>query len=178
MYTVYFDLDGVIVDFIRGIESRFGVKFPYSKSGSELYEVMDRHYEDVFTHLPILPGADSFLDLYRTNPGRVKFLTAVPKHWTANMYFAGRDCKINWLRQYIPDLNELSDIVVVGDKETKQFYANSYSILVDDHYKTIQQWKQKGGIGIAYPSGGLSKDFQLMLAEEVIEELKDRYKFI
>lgn len=177
MYTVYFDLDGVIVDFIRGIEARFGVKFPYSKSGSELYEVMDRHYEDVFTHLPILPGGELLLDLYRTNPGRVKFLTAVPKHWSASMYFAGRDCKVNWVKQYLPDLNELTDIVVVGDKATKQFYANEFTILVDDHNRTVDEWKARGGIGFRYPSGGLDKKYQIMLAEDIVFGLKTNYNF-
>ena len=177
MYTVYFDLDGVIVDFIRGIESRFGIRYPYSKSGEELYTVMDRHFEDVFTYLPMLPGGELFLDLYRTNPGRVKFLTAVPKHWSAAMYFAGRDCKISWLRQYLPDLSELNDIVVVGDKATKQFYANESTILVDDHNRTVVEWKSRGGIGVNYPSGGLDKKYQRLLAEDVVHRLTTNYNF-
>jgi hypothetical protein len=174
---LFLDLDGVIVDFIRGVEDRYGVKYPYSKSGSELYEVMDRYCDEIFSHLPVLPGGELFLDLYTKNPGRVKFLTAVPAHWSVDMYFAGRDSKEAWLQQYLPDLDLVWDVYVVGDKDTKKFYAEPNHILVDDHDRTINDWIQAGGIGYHYPSGGLHKSFQYMLAEEVVDDLVSKYGF-
>jgi len=171
------DMDGVVVDFIRGMENQFGVTYPYSKTGIELYSVMDRNYDCVFRNLPKLPGADLLLELYSNNPGRVKFLSAVPAHWTVDMYFEGRDSKATWLINNLKIFNRLEDLIVVGDKRVKQFYANSNSILVDDHDTTVAQWKAKKGIGIHYDSGNKPEIEQVKLAEEVVYILKNKYNF-
>jgi hypothetical protein len=171
------DMDGVVVDFVRGMHAQFGVEYPYSKTGEELYSVMDANYKHVFRDLPKLPGADLLLDLYQNNPGRVKFLSAVPAHWSVDMYFEGRESKATWLINNLKTFNSLEDLIVVGDKRVKQFYATDTNILVDDHDTTIKDWKARRGIGIHYDSNGKSEAEQLRLAEEIVYILKNTYNF-
>jgi hypothetical protein len=171
------DMDGVVVDFVRGLDKQFGVKYPYSKEGTELYSVMDANYAHVFRDLPRLPGAELLLELYENNPGRVKFLSAVPAHWTVDMYLGGRESKATWLINNLKTFNRLEDLIVVGDKRVKQFYAAATSILVDDHDTTIKAWKARRGIGIHYDSNGKSEEEQVRLAEEVVYLLKNTYNF-
>ncbi len=57
--------------------------------------------------------------------------------------------KLAWLRHNIPSL-QLDDIILVENKHKKRHYSKPGDIIIDDTPLVIQEWIQKGGIGILH----------------------------
>ena len=141
-YTIYSDMDGVLVDF----ENRFK-RF----SGG----ISPKDYEDKY-------GREKFWNLIDKETG-VRFWVGMP--WMS-------DGKQLWdyIKKYNPTLlsspsrsnssrmgkriwrkrNLPSTKLVLAQAAKKQNYANPNSILIDDRESNIDQWIKAGGIGILH----------------------------
>lgn len=173
---VYLDMDGVVVNFVKGLGDK-GVSFPYDNSA--LYSYMDKHYEEIFSDLPPMSTAELLFDLYRENKGRVKFLSAIPKHWTEEMYQAGAKSKLEWLKRCIGDSFIETDLIVVPNKDQKQYYAAVDGVgnyMVDDHPGTIREFIDRGGNGFWYDSQDFDNTYQFHLAEVCVKNIKNWLK--
>ena len=141
-YTIYSDMDGVLVDF----ENRFK---RFSKG------ISPKDYESKY-------GKEKFWDLIDKKTG-VRFWVGMP--WMS-------DGKQLWdyIKSYKPTLlsspsrsnssrlgkriwkkrNLPSTKLVLAQAAKKQNYANPNSILIDDRESNIDQWIKAGGIGILH----------------------------
>jgi hypothetical protein len=141
-YTIYSDMDGVLVDF----ENRF-------KRFSD--GISPKDYEDKY-------GKEKFWDLIDKKTG-VRFWVGMP--WMSD----GKQLW-NYIKNYNPTLlsspsrsnssrmgkriwrkrNLPSTKLVLAQAAKKQNYANPNSILIDDRESNIDQWVKAGGIGILH----------------------------
>lgn len=159
--TIYFDLDGVLADFDRGVWELCG--FPCDIHGQDetadrrMWEAV-RKVPDIYARLPLMPGAMELFTAVREVYGdRCEILTGVPKPWRG-IPRAAED-KVYWAHH-----NLSSDLVVhtVPKEEKPNFCKGANSILIDDLTRNIENWRKCGGTGILHKS-----------AEETLQILKD-----
>ena len=149
---IYFDMDGVLADFDRGIIELCGIEPMDQLTRSEedninIWEHVARikHFYD---KLEPMDGALEMINLIcEKYVDKVEILTGIPKPYR-NIPTAGED-KINWVRRLI-DKNLKVNIVFREDK--KQFCTGKDCILVDDLKTNIDEWEESGGTGILHIS--------------------------
>ncbi|MBQ3792349.1 MAG: hypothetical protein II797_04510 [Clostridia bacterium] len=159
---IYFDMDGVLADFNRGVSELCGLApVDQEKHGPEEEEKMwdairqtDRFYDRLE---PVEGSIRLFLDLREKYGKDVEILTGIPKP-RRNIPTAGED-KVSWVRRYLsPDVK----VRLVLRKEKKYCVEGGNSYLIDDYRKNIREWEEAGGTGILFTS-----------AEETREKLKE-----
>ena len=160
---VYFDMDGVLADFNRGVRELCHVEpvDPNSKDRSkekddEMWagiKAVDHFYDK----LEPMPGAiDMFKEIRRQYGDICEILTGIPKpkRWIPG----AADDKIKWIRRYLGE-----DVVVniVYRAEKPNYCHGKEYLLIDDMEENIKDWEAAGGTGIIHRSaretlGGLS----------------------
>ena len=158
---IYFDMDGVLADFDRGIVELCHLQ-PRSQeiadqaADDKMWEAV-RSVEHFYDRLELLPGAE---DLFRTlnekYPGCCEILTGIPKP-RRGILTAGED-KTNWVRRL---LSKDIPVHIVYKEEKKNYCTGEDCILIDDYSRNIKEWKASGGTGILHRS-----------AEETLRMLK------
>jgi len=143
-YTIYSDMDGVLVDFNKRFEQ-------FSDN------IAPQDYVDKF-------GLEAFWDLIDNKTG-VRF-------WVGMDWMSDGKEYWNYIKKYNPMLlsspsrknesrlgkriwakrNMPGTKVILAYAENKKNYANANSILIDDMEKNIDQWRAAGGIGILHTS--------------------------
>lgn len=139
MYTIYCDMDGVLVDFVKGYHELTGVDV--SKNNSLLWEPINERGAEWWATLDWMRDGKvlwNYIKKYKpyilSAPSRSKSSEIGKKAW----------CQINIPGQY----KEL----LLYPKHEKQRFAGKNKILIDDLEKTINEWNAKGGIGILHTS--------------------------
>ena len=161
---IYFDMDGVLADFERGVKELCGIDTPDQNSKERTKEEDDAmwaaiketgHFYDL---LELMPGAKEMFDtVYEKYGDKVEILTGIPKP-KRGIVSAGDD-KTNWTHRLLS-----SDIRVniVFREEKPQYCKGKGCILIDDMERNIRDWNAMGGTGI-----------QNISAEKTIETLKE-----
>lgn len=149
---IYFDMDGVLADFDRGVEEL--AHFPRHNQADQDDEKVDAMWDAVrrishfYDRLEPLPGALEMFKRVRAEFGDcVEILTGLPKPYR-NIPDAEAD-KRAWVSRM------LSDKIVVNAciREDKIKYCRDSScILIDDLESNIEAWKKHGGTGILHTS--------------------------
>lgn len=159
---IYFDMDGVLADFDRGIEEL--CKMPrnddYALTGKtpagfwEAVKAVDHFYDK----LEFMPGAKEFFDaIYEKHGDKCEILSAIPKpHHGID---TAKDDKISWTKRLLS-----KDVVnnIVYREEKKDFCQGIDCILIDDMVKNISEWNEMGGTGVLFTT-----------AEETMKKLKE-----
>jgi hypothetical protein len=140
-YTIYCDLDGVLVDFDRGYKELTGItpqqadangveKFwaPLSKAGAKFW----------ITLKWMSDGKQLWDYIKKYNP----ILLSAPSREESSKLG-----KRVWTKRELPGIK-----LILRSADRKQEFANPTSILIDDREKNIEQWKAAGGIGILHTS--------------------------
>ena len=149
---IYFDMDGVLADFERGIREICKVE-PIAQDAKERYEEKEDimwakvkeagHFYDM---LEMMPGAKEMFDaVYEKYGDRCEILTGIPK--PRREIFSASEDKVNWVRRL------LSDNIIVNTvlrKEKQNFCTGKDCILIDDFTKNITEWTAMGGTGILF----------------------------
>ena len=154
---VYFDMDGVLVDFDKSIEQLSGMslsnilktEFDYSqfqiKSKNPVRAIMEVYMSDgLFTNAPEMEGFNEFVGVMNwlnKNDVGVEILSSV-----TGEHFAGTAIaqKKEWLSVREIDCPQN---YTKGSKH-KSNYANENALLIDDFDRNVEQFTQAGGQGI------------------------------
>jgi hypothetical protein len=140
-YTIYCDMDGVLVDFDRGYQELTGMTTQQA----------DAIGADTFWEPLTKAGAKWWITLNWMPDG--KQLWNYIKKYTPILLSApskqesSRLGKRVWVKRELPDVK-----LILRPASQKQQYASPTSILIDDREKNIDQWEAAGGIGILHTS--------------------------
>ena len=149
---IYFDMDGVLSDFERGVAELCGLEpQPQGKNSPEeddrMFEAI-RNVEHFYDRLKSLPGAvELFQEAWKQYGDDCQILTGIPKPHRG--ISTAEEDKREWVRRFIsPDVI----VNVVLRKEKLQFCTGSDCILVDDFIANIRAWEKADGKGILHRS--------------------------
>ena len=144
--NVWLDSDGVLANFNSKIVELIGKpidQFPTPKEG---WKALNPH-QHVFAEPDKMPDADRLVSGVMMLKDRFHFnvgvLTAVPLVKT--MPFAEQD-KREWFERNYPELAK--NFRIGPHAIQKQDHCNPGDVLIDDNRKNIDQWNDKGGVGI------------------------------
>ena len=159
---IYFDMDGVLADFNRGVAELCGIAPPLKQDEDPVEdEIMWAHVKEVphfYDKLELMPGAKEMFDLlYKKYGDKCEILTGIPNERRGLKNVA--EDKIKWMRRLLSE-----DIVIntVRKTDKKDYVKGGGYILIDDLEPTVETWNALGGTGILHTS-----------ASETLEILKN-----
>ncbi len=139
---IYFDLDGVLADFDRGVFDMLGIDLSIADNEFDR-EAKDKVFksDSFFINLKLMTGAHRMVEYAKGYDADVKVLTATG--------YSNEDGVANqkraWVKRHFGDL-EVHTVPKSGDKAK---FAWPDVILIDDRLeKSIGPFREKGGIGI------------------------------
>jgi len=143
MYTIYCDMDGVIVDFVKGYKKLTGVDTStYVKGNNSFWAPVDKEGPSWWANLEWKsdgPLLWQYIKKYRPN------ILSSPSRSASS-----REGKKAWIKSHIP-ATQYREILLYPRHE-KQLFSGDNHILIDDLEQTINEWNNKGGIGILHTS--------------------------
>ncbi len=147
MRKLFLDLDGVLADFDRGVESILG-KRPDQVSSRVMWQALARH-KDFFGTLEMMVDAHELWSFCR--PYDPVILTGLPLgEWAAPQK-----------RRWVGNMLGAEVTVITCMTRDKPRWATPGAVLVDDRDKTQAGWERAGGVFVLHRS-----------AEESIHALK------
>jgi len=144
LFTIYLDMDGVIVDFDKQFKELTGMgprEFESNFGKDKFWEKIDKAGVGFWRGMPWMPGGQ---ELYNRVSKHNHFLLSAPSQDESS-----KIGKRIWRRDNTP-----STRLILSAAKNKPNYADKSNILIDDRADTIDAWKAKGGIGILYKSAG------------------------
>lgn len=163
---IYFDMDGVLADFERGVKELCGIPLPEqglkrsSQEDTLMWEKIKAvpHFYDRLE--PIQGALEMFHRIHDHFGKNVEILTGIPK--PKRGIEDAREDKICWAHRI---LSEDLEVHVVYREEKKNYCRGKEDILIDDLLPNIEDWEFFGGTGILFRS-----------PENAIRELKEILK--
>ena len=140
-YTMYCDMDGVLVDFDKGYKDLTGITTKEADANGPkfFWEPISKAGEKFWTELEWMPdGKELWNYIKKYNPS----LLSAPSREKSS-----RTGKNIWVNNYLPGVK-----LILANAVDKQNYSGENQILIDDKESNIEQWKSKGGIGILHTS--------------------------
>lgn len=167
--VVYYDMDGVLVDFDKGWETAAN---PLKHDSGLLYRKFTR----------LLSATDFFYELeptvyikrlietmkkFHAAGVQVKILTSVGQNWNDDHGTNTYRNKVRWLQKHItPHFNEYQ-FIGLPDFRMKQHFAEPTSLLIDDRYELVDSFIQAGGSALWYRN----TPFSIVGVEEIVASL-------
>ena len=151
MILYYFDMDGVLADFDRGLRELCGfepipVNEPRTPAHEDAMWAAIRAVPHFYGRLEPMPGAIAlFRELSSQEGATCEILTGIPKPMRG-IHTAAAD-KAEWVRRYLSPAVR-TNIVIKEDKPL--FCRGRDSILIDDTRANILAWEAMGGTGILH----------------------------
>lgn len=151
--TIYFDMDGVLVDLSKGLSLREGYDDPVlwfinmsETLGVRTYPAIIEKYidEDIFVKCPPMPHHDNMkqlIDSLKQRGYKVKVLSScMDKPYSEKIV----EQKRKWLDTIMPGFFAHEDIHIVKGSQLKIDYVDENSILIDDYQRTYNTFVEKG----------------------------------
>lgn len=147
---IYFDMDGVLADFDRGVAELAGFEKRFAQGESRAEDRLMwravRRVEHYYDRLEPIPGSlELFRSLRERYGGRCEILTGIPapRHDMPE----SADDKASWVRRLLGE-----DVVVhaVYRREKVGFCEGAGSILIDDFPRNIAEWRAAGGTAVLF----------------------------
>jgi len=159
---IYFDMDGVLADFDKGVNELCHMKAtsqnknPDKEYDDLMWEAI-RKIDHFYDRLDLMPGAKEMFDLLYVKYGdKCEILTGIPRK-DRGIDTAAED-KVAWTRRM---LSGTIKIHTVFRKEKKEYCTGPETILIDDQERTVREWREGGGTAVLHIS-----------PEQTTEELK------
>ena len=139
-YTVYCDMDGVIVDFEAAYTQLTGENpTTTSKKGDDFWTPVDKAGAGFWIRMKWMPDGKALWNyISKYQP----ILLSAPSRQESS-----RIGKRVWVKRNLPGVK-----LLLRQAERKQDFANPTSILIDDREDNIERWRKAGGIGIVHTS--------------------------
>lgn len=155
---IYCDMDGVLVDFVRGSQSILGHAFESSVLDSvkeQDYDVILGLQERFWEELPPMPDMRQlwrYINKYHAN------ILSAKASWERkrNTKEYSRIGKLVWVKQHLQIPMERIHIVRRDQKQDYAVSEQGQNILIDDHPKNIREFTAAGGIGIHHVSAEMT----------------------
>ena len=149
---IYFDLDGVLADFNRGVRelchfTPLDQSVATKEQEAALWDAV-RTVDHFYDKLELMPGATEMFDaVYSRYGGQVEILSGIPKPHR-QIPTPGED-KTAWVHRVLsPDIK----VNIVFKEEKLQKSHGPEDILIDDLARNINDWNEHGGNGILHTS--------------------------
>lgn len=140
-YTIYCDMDGVLVDFDKGYKDLTGMttKEADAKGPKFFWEPLSKVGEKYWSDLEWMPdGKQLWNHIKKYNPS----LLSAPSREKSS-----KTGKQKWVNSNLPGVE-----LILRPASQKQKLSGDNKILIDDKKENIEQWKSKGGIGLLHTS--------------------------
>jgi len=140
-YTIYCDMDSVLVDFDRGYQELTGITTQQA----------DANGVEAFWEPLTKAGAKFWITLQWMSDGK-QLWNYIKKYNPILLSAPSREessklGKRVWVKRELPGVK-----LILKYAPQKQEYASPTSILIDDRQKNIDEWEAAGGIGILHTS--------------------------
>ena len=147
---IYFDMDGVLADFRKGVKELCGVDPPGpvgdDPAGDDAMYGAIRRMDHFYAELEPVEGMVGLFREIRGKYGdRVEILTAVP--WPERNIAHAAEDKREWVRRYLGGDVKVN---IVLRKEKKDYARGEQYILIDDTVRNLEEWKDNGGCAIHF----------------------------
>jgi 5'(3')-deoxyribonucleotidase len=147
---VFWDVDGVICDFVRGSFALHGVSIPYDDVQWDFDKQLGLTPEEFWKPL----GYDFWRNLPVLEHGRRLLTETIVVVGINNVGLLTSPCqtsgcvegKLDWIKDHFPYMDRK---VLIG--APKYLCAGPNKLLVDDNEGNIEAWRNAGGVGILYP---------------------------
>lgn len=142
MYTIYCDMDGVLVDFEKGYHDLTGVHTKqYVKGDAAFWQPISDAGASFWANLPWMSdGQELWRYIKRYKPNILSSPSQDP---------SSKVGKEAWCKMHI---NNQYKKIYFYQRAYKQMFAGPERILIDDMEQTIREWNNAGGIGIHHTS--------------------------
>jgi hypothetical protein len=150
-YTIYCDMDGVLVDFDQGYKDLTGMstKEADAQGKEAFWNPIAKAGASFWIKLKWMPDGQQLWDyINKYNPS---LLSAPSKEESSKIG------KRVWVKRNLPGAK-----LILRPASQKQQFSGENKILIDDRADNIEQWRNKGGIGILHTS-----------ASDTIKQLKE-----
>lgn len=157
--NVFLDMDGVLVDFDRGVLNQFKIDTKAlnqrtqdltdtQKKQKSLMWVLIRKSPKFWIDLEKHPGAIELWE--KTKKYHPIILTAAPSTFKegSELFLGVAEHKSKWIENHFEMTDKDRFICTVSKKKPLFMKEGAINILVDDRIKNIQEWEAAGGIGI------------------------------
>ena len=153
---IFIDMDGVIVDFAKGISEMMGSPLASDAYGHSEYDERKQELTDkrCFRKLPPMVDYHELIGYVKHTGLPWEILTAAG---VVNRQLVVWD-KNEWIKEYI---DPFVVVTCTYSGSQKKVFAQKGNVLIDDRQENIDAWESEGGIGILHTS-----------ARETIAELK------
>ena len=148
LFTIYLDMDGVIVNFDKQFEKLTGMgprEFESNFGKEKFWDKITKAGVGFWRSMEWMPGGQA---LYNRVSKQNHFLLSAPSQDESS-----KIGKRMWRRDNTPNTR-----LILSAAKNKPNYADKSNILIDDRKDTIDAWKAKGGIGILYTSASQVMD--------------------
>ena len=143
--SIYCDMDGVLVDFMKGADAAVGCSFVNMKKAERWDKV--HQVKGFWENLDWMPGSKRLYQLI------IKYDSHILSAYTSRNPIS-RTCKMKWLVKNTSFKKSNINLVFRSYKQKFATTDEKPNILIDDYGKNIQEWEAKGGIGILHTDVG------------------------
>jgi len=138
---IFVDMDGVLANFVEGVESAKYLNGPFEKQSDYDQRKVELSNAGLFFDLPPMNDMRTLVDYVKSTGIDWEILSCSGEQ---NRDKVAKD-KFKWIRKHV-DIDVLVTCTLKGKE--KAVFARPGYVLIDDKASNITAWQDAGGIGI------------------------------
>ena len=156
---IYFDMDGVLVDFDSARPNTGDFNHPSEELSPEMRAAKKQFWLDIeqqenfWRNLPVMANAERLLDVAKSM-GEIFILSKTPsaKHFITGQNYVDfvANEKRKWVLKHLGNFFDDGHIIICDGNKGELVKPAAEDILVDDRRENIIEWESCGGRGILF----------------------------